>query len=323
MDEFERIDTLLKPLTNADPAALGLADDCALLPYIDGKKLAVTKDAIVERVHFFENTPAHLVARKLLGVNLSDMAAMGATPKYYFVAAAMNKNCDDVWFKEFTTELAKIQQEYDITLLGGDSTRHDGPLTLTLTMMGEVVEDQAFYRAGARVGDSIFVTGTIGDSALGLLTLTDKLHGLNEEDQAFLVDRYHVPKPRNNVIPLLKGLVSCATDISDGLVADLTHICDASGVGAEIQVDNIPLSSAAAHAVSVDATLIKTVVSGGDDYELIFTVSQENRNQVIELSNETGCGFFEVGRVIEGDGVQCVDASCQLVALSKKGYIHK
>ncbi len=319
MKEFKRIDRFLKPLVIDNPPALNLEDDCALLPYTEGKKLVVTKDAIVENVHFLPNTAPKYLARKLLGVNLSDMAAQGATPLYYFIAASLPKSTTEQWWQNFTDELHLIQQEYAIVLTGGDSVSHDGDMFFSLTMIGEVDADKILYRNTAKIGDNIFVSGTIGDAYLGLQIAKGEI----KEDDAFLKERYHVPHPRVSLGIKLGGLIDCATDISDGLLADLGHICDCSKVGAEIELESIPLSPSAKQTIEKYSIDLRELVSGGDDYELLFTVAPENEEKVEKIGKELNLALTKIGCITSSNSLNLRDKNGEGVAIGQKGYEHK
>src|SRR5215472_2578795 len=222
--EFERIARFFAPL--AAPGALGLTDDVAVIDGPDGEEYVLTTDAIVEGVHFLKDDPPDLVARKLLRVNLSDLAGKGARPIGYLLTTALPKRCGEDWLAAFAAGLAADQATYGIGLLGGDSTATSGPVTLSVTAIGSVARGAGVLRGTARPGDLVFVSGTLGDAALGLRVLRGELSGLDAADRDFLVDRYRLPQPRLELGRRLVGLAQAMTDISDGLVADLGHICE-------------------------------------------------------------------------------------------------
>ena len=269
-DEFDIIRTYFAPLATT-PGALGLTDDAAIFAAQPGFEHVVTTDAIVQGVHFLDDeTPANIAA-KLVGSNLSDLASMGAIPVGFTLACAWPKATPDAFIKDFAASLKPWVEDYQFPLLGGDTVSTPGPLVFSLTAIGAVKTGTALTRGGAKPGDTVYVTGTIGDGALGLDAARGALEDLTQEDQAFLADRYRVPKPRVQAGQGLIGQAHAAIDISDGLIQDLGHIADVSGVHIEINADAVPLSSAAKSALALDHSLINRVLGGGDDYELAFT----------------------------------------------------
>ncbi|MBV8574051.1 MAG: thiamine-phosphate kinase, partial [Acetobacteraceae bacterium] len=232
--EFALIARHFRPL--AGPAALGLEDDAAILIPPPGQELVLSADAMVAGVHFLPDDPPDLVARKLLRVNLSDLAAKGATPLGYLLTVSAQRGTPDSWFMEFAAGLAQDQAEFGIALLGGDTTSTPGPVSLSLTILGHVAPGTAVHRAGARPGDGIWVTGTIGDGALGLAVAQGRV----ADPSGFLLARYRLPQPRLGFV--IGGTASAGLDISDGLVQDLGHLCRAGSVAAEIEAALVPLS---------------------------------------------------------------------------------
>jgi thiamine-monophosphate kinase len=259
--EFALIARHFRPL--AGPGALDLQDDAAVLAPPSGRELVLTCDAMVGGVHFLADDPPDLVGRKLLRVNLSDLAAKGATPLGYLMTVSAPRGTPDGWFAGFAAGLAQDQREYGITLLGGDTTSTPGPTSLSLTAIGHVAPGLAVRRSGAAPGDGIWVTGTIGDAALGLLVA----RGGISDASGHLLSRYRLPRPRVGLA--IAGIASAGMDISDGLVQDLGHICRASGVAAEVDARLLPLSDAARAAGEV---WLPTCLTGGDDYELLLAV---------------------------------------------------
>ena len=259
--EFALIARHFRPL--AGPGALNLQDDAAVLAPPPGRELVLTCDAMVGGVHFLPDDPPDLVGRKLLRVNLSDLAAKGATPIGYLMTVSAPRDTPDAWYAGFAAGLLQDQQEYGVTLLGGDTTSTPGPISLSLTILGHVAPGEAVHRMGARPGDGIFVTGTIGDGALGLAVAQGRL----TDPTGFLLSRYRLPQPRLG-LPI-SGIATAGMDVSDGLIQDLGHICRASGLLAEIEAARVPLSDAA-RAAGPD--WLPICLTGGDDYELLLAI---------------------------------------------------
>lgn len=333
MDEFTLIKELFAPLTQGFPGALNLTDDAAVFAVPPGQELVVTKDAIVQGVHFIGDEDPALIAKKLLRANLSDLAAMGAAPLCYFMALMLPRDTGADWLQRFTQGLTEDQKGFGIHLAGGDTTATPGPLSLSLTALGTVPAGTALKRSGAKPGDTIYVSGTLGDAALGLCFLTPTSvgwrlgggqsgHGgantaptlpLPLRGREYLTYRYHLPQPRLTLGQHLRGIAHACMDISDGLVQDLDHLCAASGVGATIEAQKLPLSDAAKQFPSAEA--LNAALSGGDDYELLFTVAPGKASQVPE-------GCTEIGLITQGSGVQILDDEEKPMVLEKKGYRH-
>jgi len=321
--EFDRIERYLAPLAAGWPGAFGLRDDAAIITPNAGCDLVVTTDTMVAGVHFIGDEPAALIARKLLRVNLSDLAGMGAAARCYTLNLALPSAVEDVWLAHFTDGLAADQVAFDVVLAGGDSVSIPGPMCLTVTAFGEVGHGAALRRGGARPGDLIFVTGTIGDGALGLRTLRGELPNLDGTDRDWLADRYRLPQPRMEAGAQLVGLATAAMDISDGLVGDLGHIADVSGVAAVVESDRVPLSEAAGKAVASTPGLRETVLTGGDDYELLFTVPEDAGSAVAALSATLGLPMTEIGFIEAGSGVRVLDGQGQPMVFAATGYTHR
>jgi thiamine-monophosphate kinase len=320
LGEFERIARFLAPL--AGPGGLGLRDDVALIDGPDKQQYVLTADAIVEGVHFLGDDPPPQVAQKLLRVNLSDLAAKGAVPVGYLLVTALPQARDEAWLEAFAAGLAADQATYAIELLGGDSTATDGPATLSITALGRVAAGRAVLRGGARPGDAVYVSGTLGDAALGLQVLRGELRGIDAGARAFLADRYRLPQPRLALGQRLVGTAHAMIDISDGLVADLGHIADVSGVGAVIEAARLPLSPAARGVVAADPLRFAAALGGGDDYELLFTAAAEAGAALAELGRELGVPLTMIGRIEAGSGVTVVDDKGAMLAVPIAGYRH-
>lgn len=295
-----------------------------MVPVSPGCRLVVTTDALVAGVHFRTSDPPDLVARKSLRVNLSDLAAMGAKPLGLLVAACFPQDADEAWFKCFARGLAQDKAEFGVPIIGGDTVRTSGPFTLTVTALGEVEEGRAFKRSGAQMGDAILVSGTIGDGALGLDALEGKLGHLFEDERNWLAERYLLPRPRLELAQALAAIrkVHAGMDISDGLLADLAHICKASKLAGEIKFQDIPLSSPARAALKADPKRIERILAGGDDYELLLTASPNHVPALQEIAGKLRIGLTVIGRMMEGEGVRVLDAAGNAISLDKPGWCH-
>jgi len=288
------------------PGALGLLDDAATLTPLAGSDLVLTKDAIVGGVHFFPDDPADAVARKALRVNLSDLAAKGATPAGFLLALALPKSVTAGWLKAFARGLGADAENYACPLLGGDTVRTPGPLTVSITALGFLPHGEMVQRRGAKPGDRIVVTGTIGDGALGLKLLRDAKAAqrwkLDKNMRAHLLSRYRLPQPRTAVAVTVRKHASAAMDVSDGLAGDLAKLCRASGVGADVDVTRLPLSDAARRALAAQPALIETILSGGDDYEIVCAVPAAQSDAFIAAAQAAGIPAADIGRVMAGEG---------------------
>lgn len=320
--EFELIARFFAPLAGADRVALGLVDDAAVIPPTSGTEMVATVDTLVAGVHFLADDPPDLVARKLLRVSLSDLAAMGATPRFYLLAIALPGEIDVAWLEPFAAGLAVDQAAFGVSLAGGDTTATTGPVTLTLTALGEVPAGEAIRRSAAREGDDVYVSGTIGDAALAVALMAGGSSPAEAAEQEHLLDRYRLPRPRVALGPALRGVATAAIDVSDGLVADLGHVCETSSVGAEIDASRVPLSPAARDALAVRPALMETVLTGGDDYELLFTAEPSGSGAVAQAAERGGVAVQRIGRIVAGSGVRVVDAGGREIALKSPGYHH-
>jgi len=267
--EDELIARVFAPMAGA--AALGLADDAALLPPMR-EGLVATTDMLVAGVHFFADDPPAAIAKKALRVNLSDLAGKAADPLGFLLSLALPADWANDWLEAFAAGLAEDARAYACPLLGGDTAATPGPLTLSVTALGRAVDDRFTPRSGARPGDAIFVSGTIGDAALGLILRRDPALAarLSPKSREFLLDRYLLPRPRLDLAPLLRECASAAMDVSDGLAGDLAKMIRASGVGAEVDLAKVPLSPAAREAIALEPSLVDFALTGGDDYEILF-----------------------------------------------------
>lgn len=321
-NEFALIEELFAPLAHSD-GAYGLKDDAALFTPSPGNEIVLTVDAMVAGVHFLPQDPPDGVARKLLRVNLSDLAAKGATPKGYLLVTAWEKDTPFEWMREFAKGLEEDQRRFGVSLWGGDTVTTSGPLTLSLTAIGEVRAGQMIRRGGAGAGDDLYVTGTVGDAALGLMVLTGRLKGLDDGHAAHLAKRYREPEPRVLLGPRLCGLARASLDVSDGLMADLGHICEVSGVGARIDTSLLPVSEAGRAVLAMYPHLIEAILSGGDDYEILFAAPPGKAPAIEAVARETGIPVTRIGMMTEPrDGVTAVDAAGNPIGLKQLGYLH-
>lgn len=298
--EFEVIGRYFAPLAADFPGALDLTDDAALVRHGEGRELTVTTDALVAGVHFLPDDPPADIAAKALRVNLSDLASMGAEPLAYTLALALTADIDEDWLAAFSAALGADQRQFGIGLAGGDTVSTPGPLSLTVCAFGTVPVGKALKRSAARPGDAVFVSGNIGDGALGLAVLKGELFGLSGEASAALVERYRRPQPRCTLGPRLIGVARAAIDVSDGLVADLGHICEVSGVSAAIEADRVPLSAAAREALSRDSGLLTRILGGGDDYEILFTADPAEEGGIDAAAAAAGVAVTRIGTIGEG-----------------------
>lgn len=322
LDEFALIARFFAPLAKGDPNTFDLMDDAAVVPERVGHDLVVTKDAIVEGVHFLPGDPPDLIAKKLLRVNLSDLAAKGAEPYGYLMAAAFGSDVTEDWLAGFANGLREDQARYGVHLLGGDTVRTSGPLTLSLTALGFVPAGGMIRRAGAKVGDVVFVSGTIGDAALGLAVLKGERKFSSVVDAEALIARYRLPEPRVALGGRLRGLVHAAIDVSDGLVADLGHVSSCSDVRAVLDLARVPLSPSVAPLVRAEPALLTTLVTAGDDYELLLAVGPEEQEALERAAGEVSVPITAVGRIEAGEGVLVLGLDGGPLVLEREGFRH-
>ena len=320
--EFARIARHFAPLAKGYPLAFGLTDDAALIRPEPGQDIVVTADGMVAGVHFFSDDPPDRIARKLLRSNLSDLAAMGAVAIGYTLVTAWRPDTTDAWIEAFAAGLRADQQRYGIWLMGGDTVATDGPLSFTVTAFGQVPTGQALRRNGAQPGDAIFVSGTIGDAGLGLICRRGGKQVLERQHREYLLERHQLPEPRLALGLALRGLASAALDISDGLIADLGHICTASGVGAAIRAADVPISTAARAALAEQPAVLATLLTAGDDYELCFTVPAARREALSSAEASAGVAIRQIGEIIAGEGVRVAGLDGAPLAIARPGYRH-
>ena len=323
MNEFDLIATVFKPLSMGYSGSLGLTDDAAIITTPYGSELVATMDAICAGVHYIGDEDAGLIAQKLLRVNLSDLAAMGAVPLTYLLSVQLPKNTQAQWLQSFADGLHRDQIQFGIYLAGGDTSSTLGPASFSVTALGHVGTGKALRRSSAKAGDIIYVTGTLGDSAMGLGLLQKRITiSLPSDQETWLKDRYFLPQPRLSFGQGLVDTAHAAMDISDGVLQDLGHICTASNVGATIHRNKLPLSNAASALIRADARLWDDVLSGGDDYELLFTVPPQYQRQIESLSKATGIAATAIGVITEDKVLNVEDENGQLLSIPRKGFAH-
>ncbi|WP_426957615.1 thiamine-phosphate kinase [Muricoccus radiodurans] len=293
--EFDLIARHFRPL--AGEGALDLSDDAAVLAPPAGRELVLAADAMVEGVHYLPDDPPETVGRKLLRVNLSDLAAMGAEPLAYLMTTALPRGRGEAWLRGFVAGLAEDQSAFGLHVLGGDTVSTPGPACLSLTILGTVPPGAALRRSGARAGDDLWVSGTIGDGALGLAVLQGRVAA---DAEGHLARQYRLPEPRLALGVALRGVARAAMDVSDGLVQDLGHLCRAGGVGAELNLGALPLSAAARREVEAAPDWLPRLATGGDDYELLFAADPGAAERVRMAGEATGTLVTRIGHFRDG-----------------------
>lgn len=321
MNEFALIAKYFRPLAAGAPGAFGLTDDAASFAVPFGEDLVATCDAIIEGTHFLPEDPIETVARKLLRVNVSDLAAKGARPHGYLLSCLWRRATPEATIARFAGALGEDQARFGITLLGGDTTSGDGPMAFSLTALGFVARGHMIRRAGAQAGDTLYVTGTIGDAHLGFLAATGKLGRESEATLAFLVGRYRVPEPRLAFMLAARDHVRAAIDVSDGLLADAGHLAEASGVAIEIDASRIPLSDAASRWLASGGA-IERLATGGDDYEVCFAAPAGSAAALDAAARDTGTRLTPIGRVAAGSGIRLLEAGGREILVKSRGYAH-
>jgi thiamine-monophosphate kinase len=311
-----------RPLAT-DPGAFGLTDDAALLKSAD-HDIVVTTDAIVEGVHFLPNDPPDTIARKALRVNLSDIAAKGAEPAGFVLTLALREASDE-WLAPFARALGEDAKAFGCPLLGGDTVSTPGPLMISITAFGRIPPGRMIHRDGAKAGDRIAVTGTIGDAALGLRLLKGEIAGDKPDTPSrdFLIQRYRVPQPRNALSAAIRDHAGAAMDVSDGLAGDLAKLCAASGMSADINMKAVPLSEPAQALLEAGVANVETLIAGGDDYEVLCTVPENRWDSFITASRAAGVPVTSIGRIMAGTtSPRFLDAAGQPTVLKRLSYSH-
>jgi thiamine-monophosphate kinase len=324
--EFEIIARYFAPLAT-DTGALGLKDDAAVLMVTEGHELVVTCDTIVEGVHFLKDDPPDSIGHKALAVNLSDLIAKGSRGFVYLLSLALPAEVSEHWLEGFADGLREVQEQTGISLVGGDTTASPGPVTITITALGLVPQEQAIMRLGAKPGDRLYVSGTIGDACLGLRLLREpalaERWGLSDEDVAFLVNAYRRPDPSNDHAVLVRNFAQAAIDVSDGLVGDVGKLCQVSHVGARIETAHVPFSSAAAKALQREPDLLPDLITAGDDYGVVVAISEKSAPDFESEAEAKGAAFAFVGVLVPTEeGATAVDAQGRPIPLKRKGFSH-
>ena len=304
------------------PGALGLADDAAFLSPPPGCDLVLKTDAVVGGVHFFPDDAAHTVASKALRVNLSDLAAKGARPLGFLLSLALPKECGEEWLQGFSQGLRGDAVLFACPLFGGDTVRTPGPITISIAMLGSVPEGTMVRRAGAKPGDRVFVSGTIGDAGLGVMLRNGKNWKLSNPERQHLISRYLLPQPRNAIAETVRTHASAAMDVSDGLAGDFAKLCRASGVAADIEVARVPLSDAAKAVIAANSVMLETALSGGDDYEIVCTVPAVRSDSFRAGAKAAGVAVTEIGEVKAGEGTRFLADDGHTVNFKHASFSH-
>lgn len=317
MKEFELIKHFFtQQSVKRKDVELGIGDDCAVLAPIEDQNIAVTTDTLVAGVHFPLDTPAKAIGHKAVAVNLSDLAAMGAKPSWISIAVTLPK-VEESWLKDFSEGVFELCEYYNVQLIGGDTTQ--GPLSITITAQGLTPQGSYLSRAGAKAGDWLYVTGELGDAALALQAITGKVD-IESQSLAAVKDKLDYPKPRVLAGQMLREYASAAIDLSDGLIADLGHLCQSSNVGANITLEDLPLSAVLRDSLLADDA-IALALSGGDDYELLFTVSEDNKVGMETSVAQTGTKVTCIGQLNASQTISTTLHN-KPVAINSTGFEH-
>jgi thiamine-monophosphate kinase len=325
--EEELVQSYLAPLAAGFSGAFGLRDDCAAIKVPPGNDLIVTTDALVSGIHFLPDEAPENIAWRALAVNVSDLAAKGASPLCYLMALALPAAPDADWMMRFAGALKEAQDHFSMHLIGGDTDRRAGvPLSVTITAMGTVPEGKMVRRAKAKAGDRVFVTGTLGDAGLGLALRRNpdarRSWPIDKTDRQFLIDRFLRPTPRLELGPMLLEHATAAMDLSDGLAKDLERLARTSGVGARINFDLLPRSPAAARVFADTPDLANLPLNAGDDYEILATVPAADAQAFEDAALEAGIAVTDIGEITKALGLAIVGADGKPMTLEKAGHDH-
>jgi thiamine-monophosphate kinase len=314
----------LRPLAS-HPGAFALADDAAAITPPPGCDLVLTTDGVIAGIHFFPDDPPDTIGRKALRMNLSDLAAKGARPAGFLLSLALPTSADEAWVAAFAAGLGEDAARYGCPLLGGDTDHTSGPISVSIAALGVVPHGRMVRRSTAKAGESVVVTGTIGDAALGLKLRRDRglarSARLTEAMVAALEQRYLLPEPRDMLAEAVLHHATAAMDVSDGLAGDLGKLCRASGLAADVDVARVPLSEAAGAAIAAEPTLIETVLTGGDDYEIVLTLAPEKLGSFRAAADATGVPVTEIGRLQTGERVRFLRGG-KALAFRQASYSH-
>ena len=320
--EFEIIERYFRPLAD-DPGAVNLTDDAAVYNPPHGEEVVLKADLVAEGVHYLPDDPARSVAQKALRVNLSDLAAKGAVPVGYLLSLALRPDWTEDWVAGFAGGLAADQEQFGVTLFGGDTSRASGGTVVSIAALGRAPVGALVRRKGARDGDAVFVSGTIGDAALGLRIRLGTIDAMPAGGAAdHLLDRYLHPQPRVALAPVIRAFATASMDVSDGLVGDLGHICRQSAVEAVIDAAAVPLSAGARALVAADPTALETVLTGGDDYEILATVPPGAAEAFAEAASRAGVPVTRIGTVRTGTPRVTVEGPDGPLRLGRTSHVH-
>lgn len=313
--EFDLIAKYFKPL--AGPEGLALTDDASCIAASPHTDMITTTDMLVESVHFRSIDPVQSLGHKALAVNVSDCTAKGAEPKFYWLGLALPKDVNADWLRQFSNGLQQAQELFGCALVGGDTTATNGPIVISITLMGEVPHGQMIKRSGAMQNDDVYVTGTLGDAALGLWCLEKSF-----VDQQILVSAYQRPMPPSQFGVQSRALINSSADISDGLISDARHIAEASAIGIRLHQNKIPVSEHASKLMKQDSSLLSKIWSGGDDYQMVFSAAKNQRDKIAALAEQTNTRVTMIGETSDVHGVQLLDTQGEIVQVSVGGYAH-
>jgi thiamine-monophosphate kinase len=326
LDEFALIARYFAPLAT-DAGALGLRDDAAVLRPPESQEIVLSCDTIVEGVHFLKGDPPESIGHKALAVNLSDLAAKGARPYVYLLALALAEEPSPAWLEAFASGLRSLQGRAGIALVGGDTTRSPGPLSITVTALGLVPQGHAVLRLGAKRGDQLYVTGTIGDAYLGLRILKEPAlgrdWGFSEDDLTAVVERYRRPRPHSDLAVTMRNFAQGAIDVSDGLVGDIGKLASVSHVGTVIEAARVPFSPAAARALRREPQLVQALLTAGDDYEIVAAVPPASAAAFEAEVKAKGASVTLIGRFeVPEAGFRVLDGEGRPLEFERTGYSH-
>lgn len=331
MHEFALIDQFFATLMGDDQHVL--LDDGAVFTPSSDQQTVIATDTLVAGVHFRTQDPAERIAQKALRTNLSDLAAMGATPFGYLLNLSLPSDMTEPWLASFSSGLAQDQKQFNLKLMGGDTTKTSGPLVITITVLGTIPPKMALARRKAQPGDRLYVSGTLGDSALGLQILNGNFSTVPQDLKSYFIDRYQLPQPRLSLGQKLRGCAHAAIDISDGLLADLEHICKASNLSAWVQLSTLPVSSPLQELLNRSSDqrkhqLLNFILNGGDDYELIFTVAPSESEHIAFLSQQMDIPITLIGhlglddKASDPNHIHLLNEHNQPIGMDFKGYEH-